>query len=175
MPANDREVFQYLTSDPDTPIEIDLLTFAIFAQELREWHNLIESQRKAPPTQPEIDAWVSQITTWRFDQMREEAVRFFDKAARAYLADEIEDLKTQVFQDTIIREVKAAGGFWRQLALAVIGAVLSPLIIGLIIASALLYDKWYPTIGSVSDHAKPSVTTPPSSLPDQSKPLPKSN
>lgn len=165
MPANDREVFQYLTSNPDTPIEIDLLTFAIFAQEMREWHKLIENQRQAPPTQPEIDAWVSQITVWRFDQMREEAARFFDNAARAYLSEEIENLKKQVFQDTIIREVKAAGGFWRQLALAVIGAVLSPLIIGLIIASALLYDKWYPTISRVADHTKPSVTAPPSSPP----------
>jgi hypothetical protein len=107
--------------------------------------------------------------------MRDEAIRFFDKAARAYLADEVEDLKKQVFQDTIIREVKAAGGFWRQLALAVIGAVLSPLIIGLVIASALLYDKWYPTIGSVSDHAKPSVTAPPSSPPNQNGPVPKLN
>ena len=171
MPANDREVFEYLTSNPDTPIEIDLLTFAIFAQERREWHKLVESQKNAPPTQAEMDAWVSQITEWRFDQMRDEAIRFFDSAARAYLADEMEAAKTAVFQDTIIREVKAAGGLWRQLFLALIAAILAPLIIGGIIAVAINYDKFYPTIGSVSDH----LAKPPSTSPDQNRPLTKSN
>jgi hypothetical protein len=151
MPANDREVFEYLTANPDTPIEIDLLTFAIFAQEMREWHKLFEKQKSQPPSQVEIDAWVSQITDWRFDQMREEAVRFFDNAAREYLADEMEAAKNLVFQDTIIREVKAAGGLWRQLFLALIAAILAPLIIGSMIAVAINYDKFYPTIGSISE------------------------
>ena len=103
--------------------------------------------------------------------MREEAVRFFDSAARVYLADEMEAAKAAVFQDTIIREVKAAGGLWRQLFLALIAAILAPLIIGAIIAVAISYDKFYPTIGSVSDHlAKPSPATP-----DQIRPLPKPN
>jgi hypothetical protein len=151
MPSNDREVFDYLSSDPETLIEIDFLTFAIFAQERREWHKLFVQQKGQPPSQAEIDGWVSQITSWRFDQMREEAVRFFDKAARDYLAEEMEEAKRAVFQDTIVREVKAAGGLWRQLFLALIAAILAPLIIGAIIAVALSYDKFYPTIGSVSD------------------------
>lgn len=165
MPANDREVFDYLTSDPDTPIEIDLLTFAIFAQERREWHKLFERQKAQPPSQAEIDGWVSQITNWRFDQMRDEAARFFDSAARAYMADEMEAAKRAVFQDAIVREVKAAGGLWRQLFLALVAAILAPLIIGAVIAVAINYDKFYPTIGSVSEH----LEKPPATSLDQNK------
>jgi hypothetical protein len=171
MPANDREVFEYLSSDPDTPIEIDLLTFAIFAQERREWHRLFEEQNGRPPSHAEVDSWVSQITHWRFNQMREEAVRFFDNAAREYLAEEMEEAKEAVFQDTIIREVKAAGGLWRQLFLALIAAILAPLIIGAMIAVAITYDKFYPTIGSVSEH----LAKPPTETPDKAAPIPKPN
>jgi hypothetical protein len=42
--------------------------------------------------------------------MREEAVRFFDIAARLYLEGELEAAKKAIFEDTIIKEVKAAGG-----------------------------------------------------------------
>lgn len=175
MPANDREVFEYLKADQETAVEIDFLTFAIFAHERQQWCELFEKQNGHQPSQAEIDQWISQITNWRFEQMREEAVRFFDIAARIYLEDEMEEAKTAVFQDTIIREVKAAGGFWRQLFLALMAAILAPLIIGGIIAVAIVYDKFYPTIGSVSEH----LVKPPSAsngLPaDQNRSLPKSN
>jgi hypothetical protein len=175
MPANDREVFEYLTVDLDTQIEIDLLTFAIFAHERREWCRLFEEQNNKPPTQAEVDVWVSQITEWRFGQMRDEAVRFFDKAARAYLGDEIEAYKTAVFQDTIVREVKVAGGFWRQLFLALMAAILAPLIIGSIIAIAIVYDKFYPTIGSVSERLGDPAGISKGARLDHDGPLPKSN
>jgi hypothetical protein len=103
--------------------------------------------------------------------MREEAVRFFDNAAREYLAEEMEEAKEAVFQDTIIREVKAAGGLWRQLFLALIAAILAPLIIGAMIAVAITYDKFYPTIGSVSEH----LAKPPTETPDKAAPIPKPN
>jgi hypothetical protein len=92
--------------------------------------------------------------------MREEAVRFFDFAARAYLEGEMEAAKRAVFQDTIIREVKAAGGFWRQLAMQLITAITAPVLIGLIIAAALLYDRSNPTIGNISDRLQPPKAVP---------------
>jgi hypothetical protein len=166
MPGNDREVFEYLKADQQTAVEIDFLTFAIFAHERQQWCELFETNNGRPPTQPEIDQWISQITDWRFGQMREEAIRFFDIAARAYLSDEVEAAKDEVLQNTIIREVKAAGGFWRQLALALVAAVLAPLIIGGFIAAAIVYDKFYPTISSVSERfAKPPAQTEPEPAP----------
>lgn len=158
MPANDREVFEYLRADQDTPIEIDLLAYAIFAHEKQQWLELFEKQKGRRPTQEEVDDWIAQITDWRFGQMREEAIQFFDTAARTYLADEMEAARKDVFQDTVIREVKAAGGFWRQLAMQVITAILAPLLIGLVIAAALLYDRGGPTISGIADRIQPQKT-----------------
>jgi hypothetical protein len=167
MPANDREVFEYLKADDSTPIEIDLLTFAIFAHERQQWCELFKQQKSEDPTQVEIDDWISQITEWRFGQMRDEAARFFDIAARDYLSGEVEAAKKAVFEDTIIREVKAAGGFWRQLALALIAAVLAPILIGAIIASALLWDRTAPTITAISEKMQPSAKSTQPSEPKQ--------
>lgn len=171
MPANDREVFDYLRSDLATSAEVDMITFAIFAEERHEWHKLFEKNKGHPPSQAEMDDWVSQITDLRFDQMRDQAARYFDQAARDYLADEMEAAKRAVLQDEIIREVKAAGGFWRQLSLALIAAILAPLIIGAVIVGAINFDKLYPTIGSVSER----LAAPPADSPDRHSQPSKSN
>src|SRR5688572_6417340 len=105
MPANDREVFEYLRADQETPIEIDMLAYAIFANERREWCQHFERQQNRPPNQKEIDRWTSEITDWRFGQMRDEAVQFFDNAARQYLSDEIAGLEASIRQEAIITEV----------------------------------------------------------------------
>jgi hypothetical protein len=162
MPANDREVFQYLGSDPETPGEIDQLTYAIFANERQHWCELFQKQNDREPTQQEIDHWVSEITDWRFGQMRGEAIQFFDAAAREYLAEEMEALKKEIFNDTVVKEVKAASGFWRQLAMQLITAIAAPVLIGLIIAAALLYDRSNPTISTISDRIQPPKATGPS-------------
>lgn len=157
MPANDREVFQYLSADQDTAAEIDLLSYAIFAHEKQQWCELFEKNKGREPKQDEVDDWISQITDWRFGQMRQEAIQFFDTAAREYLSEEMEAAKKAVLEETVIREVKAAGGFWRQLAMQVITAVLAPLFIGLIIAAALLYDRNAPTISGITERINPKA------------------
>jgi hypothetical protein len=154
MPANDREVFEYLTADQSTPIEIDMLTFAIFANEKHEWMKLSEQQKGRPPTQDEIDDWTSNLTDWRVAQMRHEAAQFFDISARAYLGEEIAAGKEEVLRSSLIREVKAAGSFWKQMTIALATAILAPLIIGGVIAFALTYDRIVPTIGSVSERLR---------------------
>ncbi len=160
MPDNDQEVFEQLQADPETPREIDLLTYAIFAQEKQQWLELFEKKNNRKAKQAEIDKWISELTDWRFSQMREEAVQFFDTAARAYLSEEIDVAKKEVREETIIREVRAAGGFWRQLAMQMITAVLAPLLIGLIIAAAILYDKNTPRITDITDRInKPAPET----------------
>ena len=155
MPANDSEVIEYLSADQSTPIEICLLTYAIFAHEKQERIKLFE-QRGRPPTQEEIDDWISNLTEWRFSQMRQEAIQFFDTAARGYLQDEIAAGKDEVLRSALIREVRAAGSFWKQLSIALVTAILAPLIIGAVIAFALTYDRIAPTLGGISGRLQPS-------------------
>lgn len=159
MPANDREVFEHLTSDPDTPTEIDHLTFAIFVNEKQEWIKLFEQRHGRQPNQAEADEWISNVTEWRFSQMRQEAIQFFDNAARRYLDEEIADGKEEVLRSALIREVKAAGSFWKQLAIALVTAILAPLIIGAVIAFALTYDRIAPSINAISGRLQPPIPT----------------
>jgi hypothetical protein len=149
MPAYDREVYAHLTADQGTSIEIDMLTYAIFANERHEWVKHFQQRQGRPPTEAEIDDWTANISDWRFTQMREEAIQFFDTAARNYLEEEIAGIRDEALRSSVIAEVKAAGGFWRQLAMQVITAILAPLIIGLFILAALTYDREAPTAGGI--------------------------
>lgn len=161
MPANDRELFDQLRADVETPAEIDFLTYAIFANEKSEWIRLFEKRNGQPPGQNDIDEWIANLTDWRLAQMRQEAVQFFDGAARRYLEDEIAEAQQEVLRSALVREVRAAGSFWRQLAMALATAILAPIIIGGIIAFALTYDRVNPTFGSISGRLQsPGSPTP---------------
>lgn len=149
MPANDRELFDQLRADPDTPAEIDFLTYAIFANDKSEWIKLFEKQKGRPPSQDEIDEWIANLTDWRLSQMRQEAVQFFDQAARRYLEEEIAEGQEEVLRSALIREVRAAGAFWKQMAIALATAILAPVIIGGMVAFALTYDRIAPTLGGI--------------------------
>jgi len=93
--------------------------------------------------------------------MREDAARLFDKAARQYLADEIEQHKRNAVRDSILVEVKSAGAFWKQMAIALVTAILAPLIIGAMIAAALTYDRVAPTATALSQHILGRQSQPP--------------
>jgi hypothetical protein len=93
MPKSDLEVFERLTQDADTATEIDFIAYAMFAFEKKEW---IEHHVKIsghPPTQEQIDSWISNITDFQFQNMREKAIDFFDDSARNYLEEEIAQAK----------------------------------------------------------------------------------
>ena len=67
MPKNDREVFDHLLSDKGTALQIDFLTYAVFAHEKREWIKLFESQSGGQaPTQGDVDNWISNLTDSQF-------------------------------------------------------------------------------------------------------------
>ena len=84
MPGNDREVFEYLTSNPNTLSEIDYLTYALFAQDKKEWIAHWEDQRGIPPSQADIDGWIANLSPHHFAVLRQRAVDFFDTAAHDY-------------------------------------------------------------------------------------------
>lgn len=56
MPSNDLEVFEHLCfDDEDTAVEIDYMTYAIFAHRKFHWLDKFEEIRGRKPTQTEID------------------------------------------------------------------------------------------------------------------------
>lgn len=142
MPKNDLEVFERLTQDADTATEIDFITYAMFAFEKKEWieHHLKNSGH--PPTQEQIDSWISNITDFQFQTMREKAIEFFDDAARNYLEEEIAQAKQEVLESAIVQKVQAASAFWKQLAMALLTAILAPVLLGGILVSILAWQKY---------------------------------
>lgn len=173
MPSNDREVFDKLVAvDEDASIE-SFLTFAIFAFERRQWIRHHTDRTGNPPTDAEIGGWIENLTDVQFGQMLDRARTFYDRAARAYLAAEIETFRQATLQEAILRdvqsatdaqktglastlaEVKVAGSFWRQAAIALITAILAPIIIGGILAFALVGERAIPTIAGVRDAVMP--------------------
>lgn len=149
MPGSDHEVFQYLKSDPANSEAENNLTFALFAREKDEWIKHFTGQHQRPPSQGEIDGWTANISDYHFSQMRSQAASFFDVAARAYLTEEIETGKREVLESAIIARVQSAGAFHKQLSIALLTAVLAPIIIGSIIAAFLAYNKVFPTFVQV--------------------------
>ena len=147
MPDNDREVFERLTVGDAESVE-DFLTYAIFAFQRREWVNHFTARNGTPPAAADIEAWIGNLTDYDFDQMRTRAAGVFDLAARAYMAPDIEAAREDGLRDALLREVrgatdlqkselgaavatvKAAGSFWTQLGVALLTAIIAPLIIG---------------------------------------------
>lgn len=158
MPSSDQEVFEKLTGDAETPDELASITYALFAHERREWIRHHEQHRGVQPTASDIQSWIGNLTDSQFAQMRTQAAGFFDAAARSYLADEIEARERMALQDAIVREVKTAGAFWRQFAIALLTSILAPIIIGGVIAAALVYNDRFPSIRDVSGVSNPPAT-----------------
>ena len=145
MPANDREVFETITSTEDTEVYIGFIAYAIFAHHKREWTKLYEKDHNGQAaTQQDIDQWISNITDLQFNEMKEEAARFFDSAARDYLKDEMEDEKKEAVNQSILSEVKGFTSPWRHLGIALLMAVLAPIILGGIIFFFGIFDSSFP-------------------------------
>jgi hypothetical protein len=147
MPANDIEVFEYLTTSLDNTDEIDYLTYAIFAFTKREWIEYFESRNNRRPTQREIDSWIGEIMPHQFDQMRSQAAEFFQSAATEYLKDYIEEQKREAVRRSILSEVQNFTSPARHILIACIMAVIAPLILGGIIFLFSIFDKnFHPVI-----------------------------
>lgn len=146
MPVNDREVFEKLTGGGDAPSVDNFITYALFAFERREWINHHAGTKGEPPSDADIETWISNISDYQFEQMRARAASFFDVASREYMADEMEAARQEVLKSAVVKEVKAAGNFWRQLFIATATAIIGPVIIGLIIVAALKSEAVLPTI-----------------------------
>ena len=74
------------------------------------------------------------------------AVEFFDNAAREYLASELATEHDKTFQTKLLEQVTKASSLRRQLGIAIITAVLTPIILGVVIVGIVAYKDWYPGV-----------------------------
>jgi hypothetical protein len=145
MPTNDREVFDKLTSDEETDVYIDFIAYAIFARHKREWiRHYEQSNNGKTPSQTDIDQWISNITDFQFSDMQEEAARLFDSAAREYLETEIESEKERAVSESILAEVKGFTSPLRHLGIALLMAILAPILLGGVIFLLGVFDSSFP-------------------------------
>jgi hypothetical protein len=111
MPANDREVFEYFQRDDDTISEVELLAYASYALDKYEWMKKFEELHGTSPTQAEIDDWINHLPDSRLEETFDQALSFFDTAAREFLKDEIDTATKKAVDDSILSEVKRHTSF----------------------------------------------------------------
>jgi phosphoglycolate phosphatase-like HAD superfamily hydrolase len=143
MPASDLEVFDYFSSDAETPGEVDFLAYAIFAFRKKHWVAHFKELNSRPPNQGEIDGWISQQSDFEFQRMRNEAVEFFDEAAKTYLAEYVEAEKKQAVDHSILEAVKHHTSAWRHAGIALLMAVVAPAILGGVLFLASIFDSQF--------------------------------
>ena len=184
MPASDREVFQHLTSDPNQSEVSNFLTYAQFAFDRREWIAYRTQEDGREPTEEMIAAWTADQTPHDFEQLRLRAASFFDYAARDYMQPEIKAAGDDALRSGVLREVasavevqkaglaatlaevRSAGAFRKQFGIALLTAILAPLLIGAAIGAALIFNDRLPTIRDVAK-AVAAPPAPPAATPDK--------
>lgn len=119
----------------------------MFAYERDEWIKHYAELHGNEPNQAEIDNWTSNISEYHFASLRQRAITFFDTAARDYLGGEMSAARQHAIETEIVTRVRAASAWWRQFAIAVITAVLTPIILGAILASILAYNEGLQILG----------------------------
>jgi hypothetical protein len=160
MPKNDIEAFDYLISDKDTAVEIDYLTYALFAYKKKRWIDHFSEQNNGQaPTQSQIDGWITQLSDFDFAQMRNDAGDFFHVAAEEHLQDFIEHQKKKAVDESILAAVKAHTSWWKHLGIALLMAIVAPVMLGGVLFFASFFDK------SVPIHVEFSQGKPPSEKP----------
>jgi hypothetical protein len=137
VPKNDLEVFDHLLSDDSTPLEIDYLTYAVFAYRKSHWIEKYREVHGTSPSQENIDVWISEISDYEFSTMRDRATEVFHNAAVEYMKDDIEKAKEEGSKDAVALsiksiewQIKSVGLFRNQLAIALMTAILTPFILG---------------------------------------------
>jgi hypothetical protein len=147
MPRNDREVWELITKDDGS--EIAYLTYAIYAFEKYDFAKHFETIHGRPASQDDVDRWIAQVTPARFASMRLKAADLFDRAARAYLAADIEEQKRAAVNASIASTLLSASSWWKQLGIAVVTAVVTPIVLGAAIVSIIHYDEYFPNASSL--------------------------
>lgn len=108
MPADDREVYEHFNSRPDDPAEVIALAYAGYAKAKYDWVAHVEARHNRSPSSEEVDRWIADLPDSRLEDLRQDAIDFFDLAARAYMAGEMERAVKEARDEAIVREVRGS-------------------------------------------------------------------
>lgn len=108
MPASDRDVYRHFHAYGDDPPEVTALAYAGYAKAKYDWFAHVEARAGRPPTPEEVDRWIADLPDSRLEGLRQVAIDLFDRAARAYMAAEIERAVAAARDDAVIREIRAS-------------------------------------------------------------------
>jgi hypothetical protein len=178
MSTNDRDLWTEISSVNSGFRELNYLTYAIYSFEKFEWYEQVSSQRGTPPSEQELNEWISQITGTRIKVWGESAARTFDAAARTYLKDEIDKRCQEAAQNGVIsrikeemanfkttlesstKDVRKSSSFPTVLFISLVTAILTPIILGLAIVGVRAADLW-PTPSQIEHFFNPERQTEP--------------
>jgi len=136
MPATEPEVFDTLLSS-QKPQEAVLLAYGLFGKQKVEWERYMQQQTGQRPTRPQVDTWISNLPHGTYNAYLTQAEQMLSR--RSNPLSEIHRVGEE-----IIAQVADANSFLKQLRLAIITTVLTPIIIGGLLAIAVGYERLTP-------------------------------
>lgn len=105
MPADDREVFEYLRKAAGSP-EVAGLAYASYAFEKYEWFDRQVALKGVSPPQADVENWVAGIPESKLDSLVVQATDLFERAAEAYLAPKIAHAAQRAAKKAVSKEVR---------------------------------------------------------------------
>lgn len=136
MPANEPEVLErFLNSQ--RPHDVALLAFGLFGKQKVEWQKFIHQQSGQWPTKAQVEAWISNLPHATYDGLLKDAEQMIARRSNPIA-------EMQRVGDEILAQVAVANSFFKQLRLAIATSILTPMIVGGLLATAVFYDRLTP-------------------------------
>jgi hypothetical protein len=127
------------------PLRLIISRTLFFAYKKKQWiDHFTKRNNQNRPDQGQIDEWISQLSEYDFWQMRNEAADFFHASAEEHLRDYIDTQKKAAVDPSILSEVRNFTSLWRHLGVALLMALLAPIILGGIVFFAGVFDSSFP-------------------------------
>jgi hypothetical protein len=92
--------------------------------------------------------------------MRNEAAGFFDDSAKEYLREYTAERERTAVNDSILRQVKSYANPWKDILIAIICAIVAPLILGAALFIFSIFDKTFQIHVSVGSTQPPASSAP---------------
>jgi len=172
MPADDREVFDYLRKAAGSP-EIAGLAYASYAFEKYEWFDRQVVLKGAQPPPTDIEAWIAGMPESKLDSLVVQATDLFDRAAQAYMAPKMAHAEQRAAKKAVSKEVRKsnrdvlerverATSYWRNLLGNVfIGFIASIIFVLVVAGGAWIFNADPSPFAALKQVLHPSSNAPP--------------
>ena len=175
MPKNVTDVFHRLVGTDEDAIKQNVpgfVAYGLFWAELDAWIRHQVKDGKPYPTPQEIDDHIAHnIPESHFIDIENNALELFVEVSLDILKETIDEKIREAVDQSVVHEVKAhqegalaefrkSGNLWRQLGMALITAIVAPLILGAILVLINAYSH-YASPADVATHmAAPAPAQP---------------